>query len=226
MLQFMGLRRVRLDLYKQQQEQTIAWIVHKITRLTNKTMKTHTGKNIASTAAYSRSLSVSLAHLFMFFTSVFMQIYEHTYSLLSYIESSFFVIPLNFFNLIYLGDFERKRKSLLLKILGNIFFSQVQTSHSVMSDSLQHHGMQHAKLPCPSPTPRACSNSCPLSQWCHPTISSSVIPFFSRLQSFPESEFLPMSQFFISGSQSIGVLALVYVLSMNIQTYFLQAWQT
>ena len=81
-------------------------------------------------------------------------------------------------------------------------------SHSDVSNSLQPHGLQHARLPCPSPTPRACSNSCPSSQWCHPTISSSVIPFSSCLQSFPASRSLPMSQFLASGGQSIGVSAL------------------
>ena len=75
----------------------------------------------------------------------------------------------------------------------------VQFSCSVMSNSLQPHGLQHPTLPCPSPTPGACSNSCPSSQWCHPTISSSVVPFSSCLQSFPASGSFPMSQFFTSG---------------------------
>ena len=95
----------------------------------------------------------------------------------------------------------------------------VQFSGSVVSDSLRPHGLQHARLPCPSPTPGACSNSCPSSQWCHPTISSSVIPF-SCLQSFPASESLPMSQFFTSGGQSIAVSASATVLPMNIQGWF------
>ena len=73
-----------------------------------------------------------------------------------------------------------------------------QFSRSVMSNSLQPHGLQHARLPCPSPTPGACSNSCPSSRWCHPTISSSVDPFSSCLQSFPASGSFPMSQFFLS----------------------------
>ena len=76
-------------------------------------------------------------------------------------------------------------------------------SWSVVSDSLWYHGQQHARPPCPSPTHRACSNSCPQSRWCHPTISSSVVPFSSRLPSFPASGFFPMSQFFASGGQSI-----------------------
>ena len=86
-----------------------------------------------------------------------------------------------------------------------------------MSDSLWPHGLQDAKLPCPSPAPRAYSNSCPLSRWCHPTISSSVIPFSSCLQSFPASGSFPMSQFFESGDKSIGASALASVLPMNIQ---------
>ena len=81
--------------------------------------------------------------------------------------------------------------------------SSVWFSLSVMSNSLWPHGLQHARLPCLSPTPRACSNSCPSSQWCHPAISSSVIPFSSCLQSFPASGSLPVSQFFASGDQSI-----------------------
>ena len=75
----------------------------------------------------------------------------------------------------------------------------LQFSHSVMSNSLQPHGLKHARPPCPSPTSRVYSNSCPLSQWCHPTISSSVVPFSSCLQSFPASGSFPMSQFFASG---------------------------
>ena len=86
-------------------------------------------------------------------------------------------------------------------------FSSVQFSHSVVSDTLQTHRLQHIRLPCPSPTPGACSNSCLSSQWCHPTISSSVVPFSSCLQSCPASGSLPMSQFFTSGGQSIEVSA-------------------
>ena len=93
----------------------------------------------------------------------------------------------------------------------------VQFSHSVVSDSLQPHGMQHARLTCPSPTPGACSNSCPSSWWCHPTISSSGIPFSSHLQSFPASGSFQMSQFFLSSGQSIGTSASASVHPMNIQ---------
>ena len=87
-----------------------------------------------------------------------------------------------------------------------------------MSDSLWPHGLQHARLPCPSPAPGACSNSCPLRQWFHPTISSSVVPFSFCLQSFPESRSFPMSQVFMSCGQSTGASALV--LPMNIQGWF------
>ena len=99
-------------------------------------------------------------------------------------------------------------------------FSSVQFSCSVVSNSLWPHGLQHARLPCPSTTPGACSNLCPLSQWCHPTISSSVVPFSSCLQSFSASRSFPMSQFFASGGQSIGVSASASVLPMNIQDWF------
>ena len=93
-----------------------------------------------------------------------------------------------------------------------------------MSDSLQLHGLQHSRLPCPSPTPGACSNSCLLSLWCHPTISSSVVPFSSCLQSFPASGSFQMSQFFIWGSQRIGASASASVLAMNIQYLFPLGW--
>ena len=102
-------------------------------------------------------------------------------------------------------------------------FSSVQFSHIVLSDSLQPHGPQHARLPCPSPTPRVYSNSCPLSRWCHPTISSSLVPF-SCLQSFPESGSFQMSQLFASGGQSIRASASTSVLPMNIQDWFPLGW--
>ena len=98
-------------------------------------------------------------------------------------------------------------------------------SHSVMSDMLIPQGPQHSRLPCPSPSPRACSNSCPLSQWCHPTISSSVIPFSSCPLCFPASESLPMSQLFTSGGKSTGASASTSVLPMNIQGW-LPLWLT
>ena len=108
--------------------------------------------------------------------------------------------------------------------LPKLGFSLVQFSRSVMSDSLWPHGLQHARPPCPLPTHRACSNSCSSSWWCHPTISSSVIPFSSCLQSFPASESFPMSQFFTSGGQIIGVSASASVLPMNIQEWFPLGW--
>ena len=95
-----------------------------------------------------------------------------------------------------------------------------QFSCSVMSNSLWPRGLQHARLPCRSLSPGACSNSYPLSQWCHPTISSSVVPLSSCLQSFPASGSFQMSQFFTSGGQSIGASASVSVLPMNIQDWF------
>ena len=97
----------------------------------------------------------------------------------------------------------------------------VQFSDSVLSSSLWHHGLQHARPPCPSPALRVFSNSCPLSQWCHPTISFSVVPFSSHFESFPASGSFPVSQLFSSGDQSIGVLASESVLPMNIQGWFL-----
>ena len=105
------------------------------------------------------------------------------------------------------------------------YFSSVQFSCLVMSDSLGPHELQHARPPCPSPTPGVDSNSCPLSWWCHPAISSSIIPFSSScLQSFPASESFPVSQFFTCCGQSIGVWASASVLPMNIQDWFPLGW--
>ena len=98
-------------------------------------------------------------------------------------------------------------------------FSSVQLSHSAVSESLRPHGLQHTRLPCPSPS-WAYSNSCPLSQWWHPTISSSVISFSFCLQSFPASGSFPMSQFSASGGQSFGVSSSASVFPMNIQDWF------
>ena len=97
-------------------------------------------------------------------------------------------------------------------------------SHSVMSDSLQPHGLQHSRPPCPSAIPKVHPNPCPLSQWYRPTISSSVVPFSSDLQSFPASGSFPMSQFFASGGQSIGVSASTSVPPMNTQDWFPLGW--
>ena len=100
----------------------------------------------------------------------------------------------------------------------------VQFSHSVVSKSLWPHESQHARPPCPSPTPRVYSNSCPSSWWCHPAISSSVIPFSSCPQSLPASGSFPMSQLFAWGGQSIGVSALASVSPMNIQDWSPLEW--
>ena len=124
------------------------------------------------------------------------------------------------------GVLEKKYRLMYQAIKTNSYssfhvqFSSVQFSRLVMSDSLQPHGVQHTRLPCPSPTPRVYSNSSPSSQWCHPAISSSVIPFSSCLQSFPASGAFQMSQFFRSGGQSIGVSESASVLPMNIQDWF------
>ena len=145
---------------------------------------------------------------------------------------------LNDLNIIYFNE-----KSLKIKIMCLFFFflwkkitthsvrclpsyfsgcrgRSVQFSHSVVSDSLRPHGLQHARPPCPSPVPGACSNSHPSSQWCHPTISSSVIPFSSCSQSFPSSGSFPMSQLFATDGQSIGASAWASILPMNIQDWF------
>ena len=124
-----------------------------------------------------------------------------------------FSIGLSYYNsLVFCSDFLRIKSA-----LGRF-------SCSVVSYSLRPHGLQHAGPPCPSPTPRVYSNSCPLSQWCHPTVSSSVFPFSSCLQSFPASQSFQMSQFFVSGGQSIGVSASTSVLPMNIQDWFPLGW--
>ena len=100
----------------------------------------------------------------------------------------------------------------------------VQFSHSVVSDSLQSPRLQHTRLPCPSPTPEVYPNSCPLSWWCHPTISSSVVSISSCPQSFPASGSFQMSQLFTSGGQNIGVSASASVLLMNTQNWSPLGW--
>ena len=110
------------------------------------------------------------------------------------------------------------------KIILFYLLHAVQFSHSVMSDSLWSHEPQHTRPPCPSPTPRVHPNPCPSSGWCHPTISSSVVPFSSSLQSFPASRSFPMSQLFASGDQSIGVSTSTSVLPMNTQDWSPLGW--
>ena len=109
--------------------------------------------------------------------------------------------------------------SLFLSNIG-LFCKLLWFTHSVVFNSLWTHGLQHSRLPCPSPSPGVYSNSCPLSWWCHPSISSSVIPFCSCLQYFPASGSIPISELFISGGQSTGNLALASVLPMDIQNWF------
>ena len=109
-------------------------------------------------------------------------------------------------------------------ISSTIFKDLIQFSRSVASNSLWHHGLQHTRFLGPSLTPRACSNLCPSSPWCHPTISSFVVPFFSCVQSFPASGSFLRSQFFISGGQSTGVSALALVLPKNTQDWSPLEW--
>ena len=106
----------------------------------------------------------------------------------------------------------------------NFHSGSVQFSLSVVSDSLQPHKLQHARPPCPSPTPGVHSNSCPSSRWCHPAISSSVVPFSSCPQSLPASESFPVSQLFAWGGQNIGVSALASVLPKNTQDWSPLEW--
>ena len=113
---------------------------------------------------------------------------------------------------------------LLSLCLFNLYADSVQFSRLVVSDSLRPHESQHARPLCPSPTPGFHSNTCPSSQWCHPAISSSVVPFSSCPQSLPESGSFPMSQLFVWGGQSIGVSALALVLPMNTQDWSPLGW--
>ena len=118
-----------------------------------------------------------------------------------------------------------KDKDFVVHIHNVIYiFSSVQFSRSVVSNSLRPHELQHARPPCPSPIPRVYSNSCPSSRWCHPAISSSVIPFSSCPQSLPASGSFPKSQLFAWGGQSIGVSAAVSVLPMNTQDWSPLGW--
>ena len=135
------------------------------------------------------------------------------------------LVPLPFLNpvCIYGSSWFMYCWSLAWRILSKTF-SSIQFSHSVVSDSLWPQEPQLARPPCPSPNTRVHPNPCSLSRWCHPTISSSVVPFSSRLQSFPASGSFQMSQFFTSGSQNVGVSASASDLQMNIQDCFLLGW--
>ena len=137
-----------------------------------------------------------------------------------YIEES--LHPWDKAHLVMMYDLFKTSLGMLLS-LGNsssVQFSSVQSLSRAQLWLLRLYRLQHARLPCPSPTLRACSNSCPLSPWWYPSISSSVIPFSSCLQSFPTSGSFPISQFFTSGGQSIEVSASASVLSVNIQDWF------
>ena len=118
--------------------------------------------------------------------------------------------------------FRRNQYVLIWHFISNFWTSPF--NRSVMYNSLRPHGLQHTRPSCPSPTPGVYSNSCPLSQWCHPTISSSIIPFSSCLQSFPASGSFHMSPFFTSGGQSIVVSASASVLPINTQDWFPLGW--
>ena len=124
----------------------------------------------------------------------------------------------------HLLGFYFSKEPWIVQLINIIQFNSVQFSHSVMSDSLWPHELQHARPPCPSPTPAVHPNSCPLSRRCHPAISSSVVPFSSRLQSFPASGSFPMSRLFTSCGQSVGASASASVLPMNIQDWFPLGW--
>ena len=138
-----------------------------------------------------------------------------------YIHKSVVSFSCNIFAWIILSSYKScEVLSPLTFCLRTISVQLVLFSRSLMSDSLWPHGLKHARPPCPSPTPKACSNSCPSSQWCYTTISSSVVPFSSCLQSFPAPGSFPRSQFFASGGQNIGVSASASVLPMNIQDWF------
>ena len=141
------------------------------------------------------------------------------------------VTEMNYHTFLYvLSDFIsvflifKLRISTWLYFLKNNLHLFIQFSHSVVSNSLWPHEPQHTRAPCPSPTPGVCPNSCPLSRWCHPTISSSVVPFSSCPQSFLASGSFQMSQLFASGGQSIGVSASTSVLPMNTQDWSLLGW--
>ena len=143
----------------------------------------------------------------------------------SRICSSLNSIPMIIWQCILLEDmFLLLKKLLTNSVILKYMSASVQFSCRVVSDSLWPDGLQHTRLPCPSSTPRVDSNSCPLSQWCHPTISSSVVTFTSCPQSFLASESFQLSQFFTSGGQSIGVPASTSVLPMNIQDWFHLGW--
>ena len=137
-----------------------------------------------------------------------------------------FLLCFHIFSIIYKSDYNQNTliEKWFFKVTLTQLFSWVQCNCSVVSNSLQLHALWHARLPCPSTTPGLCSNSCLSNWWCHPTISSSVIPFSSHLQSFPVSRSFQMSQLFASDGQSIGVSASPSVLPMNAQDWSPLEW--
>ena len=154
--------------------------------------------------------------------------YENAFHSTDWKEISSFCIPLDSTVWISLLDWYQVNNNYYSKTNSEqqAWLRQLVSSVTQSYPTLDHqpHRLQHARLPCPSPTPRACSNSCPWNQWCHPAISSSVVLFSSRLQSCPASVSFPMSQFFPSGGQSIGVSASASVLLMSIQDWFHLDW--
>ena len=162
-------------------------------------------------------ICLNLFHIYIYtHTHTHTHTYTHIYTHISP-EVCFgkFLVSINNITIIHHPN---PRKAMLLKL------TSVQFSSVEMLSHLWPHGLQHSRLPCPSPTPGVYVNSFPLSRWCHPTISSSVVPFFSLLQSSPASGSFPMSQFFASGGQSIGVSASASVLMMNTQDWFPLGW--
>ena len=147
---------------------------------------------------------------------------NHVHKLCQYWDYSFYAQVLGERS----SCWKKERVRCMEKITWKFTFSSVQFSRSVMSDSLQphRHEPQHARPPCPSQTPEVYSNSCPSSRWCHPAISSSVVPFSSCPQSLPASGSFPMSQFFAWGGQNIGVSASASVLPMNTQDWSHLGW--
>ena len=149
-----------------------------------------------------------------------------TFSMIQRMLAIWSLVPLPFLNPAWNSGSSRFMYcwSLMWKILSITSLACVQFSRSVVSNSLWPHELQHARPPCLSPTPRIYPNSCPLSQWCHPAISSSVVPFSSCHQSFPAPWSFQMSQLLTSGGQNIGVSASTSVFPVNIQDWFPLGW--
>ena len=157
------------------------------------------------------------SYILMWLLNQIIRAYE-VYNMCAYSHwGDFFEFPPSVYEWMFSSGLTNKLYSQALNFCQLYSFSSVQFSHSVALDSLWPHGLQHTRPPCPAPIPRVYSDSCTLSQWCHPTISSSVVPFSSCPQSLPASGSFPMSQLFSSGGQSIGVSVSASVLPMNTQ---------